>query len=38
MGKKRGWDNTVEFINHELEIWIQLDQFFDRFHADNNKV
>jgi hypothetical protein len=35
MAKKQGWDYTTEFINHMLEIWIQLDQFWKSVSADN---
>jgi hypothetical protein len=38
MARKQGWDDTAEFINHMLEKWILLDQFFDRLHTDKNKV
>jgi hypothetical protein len=37
MARKQGLDDTVEFINNMLEIWIQLDQFWDMVRAEKNK-
>jgi hypothetical protein len=37
MARKQGRDDTVEFINNMLEIWIQLDQFWDMVRAEKNK-
>jgi hypothetical protein len=37
MARKQGQDDTVEFIDDMLEIWIQLDQFWDMVRAEKNK-
>jgi len=37
MARKQGRDDIVEFIDDMLEIWIQLDQFWDMVRAEKNK-
>jgi hypothetical protein len=37
MARKQGRDDIVEFIDDMLEIWIQLDQFWDMVRAEKDK-
>jgi hypothetical protein len=34
IGMKHGYDYTVEYINHVLELQMELDQFFDMVRTD----